>query len=376
MTNRHRIGKVHTAMALAAGAFLILAGCVTDGANEPDHGAGQIRHTLALPSLPQPVSNNAVARVATEEGHYLVSFAGLLKEKRWSDTTAATYVLEPGARAWSRAPDVPGDEGRLASIAVAAAGHAYVFGGYTVAEDHSEVSLPLVHRFDPVSQEYVRLADMPVPVDDAMALVYQDRYIYLVSGWHDTANVNLVQRYDIEQDTWVQATAYPGAPVFGHAGGIVGRDLVVCGGVKIKTHREGPREFVIGEQCFAGTIRDDDARRIDWRVIEPMPDAARYRAAAAGSEALRGVVFVGGSDNPYNYNGIGYNGTPSAPENTIWLFDVEVGRWVGLGHQPLATMDHRALLETPDGFVTIGGMLQDQKVTDRVIATPLSRPVR
>lgn len=27
---------------------------------------------------------------------------------------------------------------------------------------------------------------MPVPVDDSVALVYRDRYVYLVSGWHET----------------------------------------------------------------------------------------------------------------------------------------------------------------------------------------------
>jgi hypothetical protein len=37
---------------------------------------------------------------------------------------------------------------------------------------------------------------MPVPVDDDISLPYQSRYIYLISGWHNDGNVNLVQLYD------------------------------------------------------------------------------------------------------------------------------------------------------------------------------------
>ncbi|MFK8030884.1 MAG: Kelch repeat-containing protein [Gammaproteobacteria bacterium] len=322
--------------------------------------------TSTLPALPEPVSNNAVAAVSTSKGLYLVSFNGLAADKQWDDTLARTYVLTPQAKSWRRAPDVPGEEGRLASIAVAVGEHAYVFGGYTVAEDHTEVSLPLAHRFDPLSNQFTRLADMPVPVDDAMALVYQQRYIYLISGWHDTANVNLVQLYDTVNDSWVQATAYPGTPVFGHSGGIVNNEMVVCGGVEIKTFASEPRQFVMNTACYAGTIREDNNRRIDWRTTEPMPGAARYRMAAVGSSALDGVVFAGGSDNPYNYDGVGYNTEPSEPLSSVWIYDLLTNSWNSLGVQAVPTIDHRGLLETPQGFITIGGMLSKQAVTDKV----------
>ena len=51
-----------------------------------------------------------------------------------------------------------------------------------------------------------------MPVEDAVLLVYLDRYIYLVSGWHDLGNVNLVQVLDTANGTWQQATPWPGAP--------------------------------------------------------------------------------------------------------------------------------------------------------------------
>lgn len=323
--------------------------------------------TAIMPALPVAISNNAVTAVNTAQGEYLVSFNGLAEGRQWNDTLAATLVLPPGANAWDRVSDVPGDQGRLASIAVTVGKYAYVFGGYTVAQDHTEVSLPVVHRFDPVTGAFDARADMPVPVDDAMALVYQERYIYLISGWHDSANVNLVQRYDSREDVWVQATAYPGAPVFGHAGGIVDNQLVVCGGVEIDTYASKPRAFVMNDRCYAGTIREDDARRIDWRTIPSMPDKARYRMASIGSSAHNGVLFVGGSDNPYNYDGIGYNSQPSEPSSMMWLFDLETDQWASLGRQPVPSMDHRGLLDTREGFVTVGGMLGGQRVTNRVV---------
>ena len=77
------------------------------------------------------------------------------------------------------------------------------------------------------------------PVDDTVALVYQNRYIYLVSGWHgsgiskSTGNVNLVQVFDSQQGRWFNATPFPGAPVFGHAGGIVDDQFLIVDGVKV-----------------------------------------------------------------------------------------------------------------------------------------------
>ncbi|MEM6638438.1 MAG: galactose oxidase [Pseudomonadota bacterium] len=321
---------------------------------------------MPLPPLPEALANNAVAAVETDKGTYLVSFSGLAAGKTWRDTRATTYVLAPEASQWERGEDVPGDTGRLASVAVAVGDAAYVFGGYTVAEDHSEVSLPYVHQFDPRTRRFSPRVPMPVPVDDAVAVAYQDRYIYLISGWHDTANVNLVQRYDTLEDRWVQATAYPGAPVFGHAGGIVNGTLVICGGVAIDTKQSGPREFVANTACYAGTLRADNARRIDWRAIAPMPGPARYRMAAAGSAELGGVVFMGGGDNPYNYDGIGYNGEPSNPVGEVYYYDLEQDRWRALGRQRVPSMDHRGLLGVNGGFVVVGGMDGEQQVTGSV----------
>jgi len=327
--------------------------------------------TDSIPPLPEPVTNNAVVAMTAEGREFLISFAGLGPGKGHDDTHAKTYVFDSADDKWREAAPVPGGVGRLAATAVAVGELAYVFGGYTVAEDGSEKSTRWVHAFDPLSGEFTERASMPVPVDDAIAVVYQDQFIYLISGWHDFGNVNLVQQYDVIANTWSQATPTPGRAVFGHAGGIVGDTIVYCDGVAIEPHENRRRDFVASPECFLGIIDGEESRRIDWREIEPHPGKPRYRMAAAGSTEEAGVIFVGGSENPYNYDGMGYDGTASLPAEDALLFQVETGSWQQIDIKGAASMDHRGLVFFEGDWVTIGGMLGGQEVTDDVVSYSL-----
>ncbi len=326
-----------------------------------------LNRTATMPPLPEPVTNNAVVSVTAQDREFLISFAGLGPGKEHDDTHARTFVLDGADDTWREAQPVPGGVGRLAATAVAVGERAYVFGGYTVAEDGSEASTRWVHAFDPISGEFQERQPMPVPVDDAIAVSYEDRYIYLVSGWHDFGNVNLVQRYDAKEDTWSQATPTPGRAVFGHAGGIVGNIIVYCDGVAIEPNIDRRRDFVANAECFAGMIDPAEGRRIDWREIEPHPGRPRYRMAAAGMVDESGVIFIGGSENPYNYDGIGYDGRESSPAEDALLFIPETGSWQQLDVSGPATMDHRGLVFFEGGWMTVGGMTEDQQVTDDVV---------
>jgi N-acetylneuraminic acid mutarotase len=323
---------------------------------------------VALRPLPAPVTNNAVTAVTANGRSYLVSFNGLAKGRSYSDTLSVTYVLDVGRNEWTEATPVPGGVGRLASAAVSVGNLAYVFGGYSVAEDGTEVSTPWAHSFAPGTKKFIELSAMPVPVDDAVAVTYADRYLYLISGWHDLGNVNLVQRYDTQTDSWDQATPIPGKALFGHAGGIVGNQVVFCDGVAIRSYSDRPRDYVASSECFLGIIDADDSRRIDWRSIDAHPGLPRYRMAAAGVPEQNAVLFIGGSDNPYNYSGIGYNGEPSEPSSGGLRFDLDSLKWHELKQSNPASMDHRALAVLDGAWLTIGGMLSGQTVTDKVVA--------
>lgn len=328
-------------------------------------GVGQVNaqviETQTLPGLPQPVSNNAVTLLATPDGVYLYSFLGLGSGKTWQDLSSAAAVLKPGAKSWTKLAPVPGKGGRLAASAVSVGGAAWLFGGYTVAADGSEKSIAGVYRVQPGQSGLQWMTDMLIPVEDAVLLTYQDRYIYLVSGWHDLGNINLVQVLDTATMTWAQATPWPGVPVFGHSGGISAEQMLICDGVKIQyPAAERPREFLASDACWLGRIDSQNYRRINWRPVPAHPGAARYRMAATGDNKNR-VVFAGGSVNPYNYNGIGYDGVPSEAEKSVFSYSFESGKWRTHGDLPEGTMDHRGLPNFDGWYYLIGGMQAGQK---------------
>lgn len=331
-------------------------------------------YARAIPDLPEPVSNNAVAKVTTDSATYLVSFMGLGAAKDHNSVHNKVWSLKLGDKAWQPKSPVPSSlplKGRLAGIAVSVGRFAYVFGGYTVAADHTEISSPDNFRYDPAVDRYTKTAPTPIPVDDTVALVYQQRYIYLVSGWHNDGNVNLVQVYDTQTDSWQQASPYLGKPVFGHAGAIINNNMLICDGVIVEPQLAKRRTFESEAACYLGVINPQTPSKIDWRVVDHPTSEGRYRMAAKASAQGQKMLFWGGSNNPYNYNGIGYNGIPSEPSSALWSFDLKSSQWQ-ITHMPFATMDHRALVQINQNFMVIGGMLDSQEVSNKVIAFELS----
>ena len=319
-----------------------------------------------LPPLDQSVSNNAVTLVSTGGDAYLYSFLGLGSGKTWQDTSSAATALNLSAKSWQELPPVPGTAGRLAASAVTAANFAWIFGGYIVGKDGSEKSTPGVFRVGPGESKLKWMTDMPVPVEDSVVLAHQDRYVYLVSGWHDLGNVNLVQVLDTTTLEWSQATPWPGAPVFGHAGGISDGKVLICDGVRIQYPASGAaREFLPSDECWLGRIDEKNHRRIHWQPIPVHPGQSRYRMASSGDEKHR-IVFAGGSTNPYNFNGVGYNGVPARPESSVFSYNLETEAWQLHGDLPFGTMDHRGLPLFEGWFYVIGGMRDHQKVVSEV----------
>ncbi|UTW54567.1 kelch repeat-containing protein [Kordiimonas sp. SCSIO 12610] len=317
-----------------------------------------------LPPLPEPHANNAVASLTINDKLYVVSFAGLREGKTWRDTSKSAYMFIEGNRTWKKMPDIPVQEGRLAASAEAVADKIYLFGGYTVAEDGSEFSTPEVFSFDPVGQTYTRLSDMPTPVDDMVTFVYQNRYIYLVSGWHDTGNVSQVQVYDTKTDSWFRATDYPGTPVFGHAGGIVRNQFIIADGVAVVGKDDnGRRVFDTVNEGWLGTIDQNDPAIITYRKLPQLPGRGHYRMAGAGDTARNQVIFMGGTPTAYNYNGIGYNGKPAEASEHMYAWSFERNNWLLLNDRPIPSMDHRGMVQVDGNWWTIGGLDRNRAVT-------------
>lgn len=320
-----------------------------------------------LPPLPVAHSNNAVAKVELDGKLRFYSFMGLRAGKTHANISKQAFEYDVVARRWRELPEVPVAHGRLASAAVGIGELVYLFGGYTVAADGTEVSTPEVFAFDPKANAYSPRQPMPVPVDDTVAVPFNNRYVYLISGWHDKDNVRLVQVYDTVEDRWFRATDWPGLPVFGHAGGILGNQLVIADGVTVLGGETGSSRFKLIGDAWTGEINLTDPSKIAWKRLPSHPGKPLYRMAATGAQHTGSIVFGGGSEIAYNYDGQGYDGTPATPSKRVFSFDFHRNRWVDLGSRPTPSMDHRGLLEAGGVFYTLGGMGHQREVIGDII---------
>jgi len=343
-------------MALLAG---LMAAACQPGAERPPRDRPDAVWR-AGPALPSPVTNNAVAAVDTDDGVAVFSFLGMDSTKVWSGVTSQAFRWDTGNDSWQEIDPVPGP-GRLASTAQVVDGRIYVIGGYTVGEDGSERSVPDVNVYDPETGQWDRAADIPVPTDDAVAGVWRGSHIVLVSGWHDDGNVADVQVFDAGLDKWTAATSIPGAPVFGHAGAVVGDRVVYVDGVEVV---EARTRFAIAASSWIGGIDPGDPSDIEWEAGARHPGAPLYRAGGGNVGNL--AIFVGGTDNPYNYNGIGYDGTPAVPLRQVLAFDPRLHGWRRLPAPPSPSMDHRNVGVAGGRVFLVGGMHAGQIVTGGV----------
>jgi len=323
-----------------------------------------------LPDLPEPVSNNGVATTTVRGKTYIASFMGIAPGKQYSDIHNKVWMHTVGEFAWHELPDVPSQQrltGRIAASTVALNNNFFIFGGFTVNADSSEQTAADSYRLDPVTKRYTKLNDMPVPVDDAVALTYQNRYIYLVSGWSDHGNVNLVQLFDNYTQRWSQATPFPGKPVFGLAGAMAGNKMLLCDGVALEYYADKKREYVSEPACYLGAV-GSNANKIDWRKVAHPTGTARYRMAGINTKVngKEMLVFIGGSTTPYNYNGIGYNGKPATPDGKVWVFEPVEQRWLKAA-DTTPVMDLRGLVEIDGELYSIGGMTSNQQVSSQLI---------
>jgi hypothetical protein len=333
-----------------------------------------------LSPLPAAVSNNAVAISHDEGGAKIFSFMGIGPKKTWDAITNSAYEINPETGKWEEKRPVPGTAGRLAASAVALHDQVFIFGGYIVDAQGGETTVSDLNVFVPIENRYYRGKDIPVPVDDAVVGLARDRFIFLIGGWSTAKGdaVRDVQIYDTDKDVWMQGAPIPGTPVFGHAGAIIGDTIIYVDGAYKNPNGANPK-YVASSECWMGKIpKKGDITKIEWTKLPAHPGNARYRiASGAGPTEKKGgrIYFSGGTDNPYNYNGIGYNGQPSEPSPMTFAFNVHTSAWETVNENtPEPTMDHRGLLVTHRGLVLVGGMEKSQQVTPKVtVVKPNSR---
>jgi hypothetical protein len=315
-----------------------------------------------IPAMPAAVSSNAVASL--KGGLELYSLMGVGPRKTWDDITNQVYILHLASGKWSDGRPVPGVAGRLGASAVGARGQVFLFGGYVVDGQGTEITVADVNSYG--DGRWYRAADIPVPVDSAVIGINHDRYIYLVGGRSKNGPVNNVQVYDAEKDAWSQATPFPGIPVFGHAGGLADDAIVFVDGAKKNVAAGSP--YLASDECWMGKIDHKDPNKIEWSKLPAHPGPARFGIVAGPGERDHKILFSGGTASPHNFKGLDSEGKPAEVSTVTFAFELHGNRWETITEDTYdVRTDSRGILSTPVGPIILGGMVKNQAVTARAV---------
>lgn len=323
---------------------------------------------ITLPALPEAVSNQLVLQSTVRGKWVLASFAGQSAQTGVGHNKV--WQLTEGSPMWQAVPALPNQarqSGRLAASGVAMSNHLFIFAGADIAAAGSDKILTDSYRFSPLTQTYTKLPDMPVAVADSLALAYQERYIYLVSGRQQYGPVNLVQLFDNFSQKWLQATPYPGAAVAGHAGAIVGNQLLVCDGISMDYQQQTTGQTQAMAACYLGDIDSKQASLIRWKKIPHHGGAARYRQAAItlthNGEAM--IAFVGGTE-PTATSSLTTAQVDAKASDKLYLYALQQQRWL-TASSTVAVADLRSLVSINGEIYSVGGIDNTNNVNSALI---------
>jgi len=320
-----------------------------------------------IPSMPAAVSGNAVASIS--DGLEIISLMGVGPRKTWDDITNQVYVMSLAHPKWRDGRTVPGVGGRLNAAAVGAKSLVILMGGFVVDNQGTELTLPDVNVYEPAPRRWSRGKDIPVAVDSAVAGVTHNRFVYLIGGRSPNGPVNNVQVYDLEKDSWSQATPFPGTPVFGLSGGVTDEAIVIVDGAKAGP--AGGPKYVASDECWLGKIEKKDPNKIEWSKLPPHPGTAHFAIAGGGTNRQHRILFSGGTATPHDYKGVAYDGKPTEGSAVSFDYDLHHHQWETISedtYDPRA--DSRGIVFTPIGPLVLGGMVRNLAVTARVTQLP------
>ncbi len=317
-----------------------------------------------LPPMPEPVSNNAVVAGTVGDVPYVYSFAGIDTTKNHDGIHLKSFRYNTQTAIWDTIGPLPDPNGgKIAAGASQVGLFIYIIGGYHVASNGSEISSDKVHIYLPLTDSY--LADgapIPIPIDDHVQAVWRDSLIFVVSGWSNTTNVPDVQIYDPHYNTWQVGTSTPNTAdykVFGGSGEIIGDTIYYAGGARPTFN------FPLGTPFRKGYINPNDPTDITWEAANN-PLALGYRMGVSTYEGE--VLWFGGSDISYNYDGLAYtNNSGVPPLDRILSYQPTSGALLEeVGVLP-PVMDLRGIAKTaPNHFIIAGGMTTNQQVSNKV----------
>lgn len=190
------------------------------------------------------------------------------------------YIYDPTADAWQEGSAIPQDRQRGAAGVVLHEGLIYVLGGLNGGHGGGAESFTYVDVFDPASETWEMLPDMPRARDHFSPIVI-DNKIYAIGGrdtgdviWEDT--ILEIDVYDIENQTWETLTEENNIPTprAGAAYARFGDEILVLGG------EDAERAYEIVEAFNVFTN--------EWRTLPPMFERRHGTQAAM----CNGVLYI------------------------------------------------------------------------------------
>jgi hypothetical protein len=319
-----------------------------------------------LSPMPERVSNNAVSAATVDGIPYAFSFSGIDSTKECGHTHLRSFRYNTEADIWETIAPLPEPlDGKIAAAASTIKNKIYITGGYHIPSGCGETSSAKIHIYDPETNEYLpNGVDMPTPIDDQVQGVWRDSLLYMITGWSNTTNVTDVQIYNPSTDVWTTGTPVPNAndwKVFGGSGEIVGDTIYYIGGAS---------PFCSVNLCFPpttflrrGIINPDNPAEITWEGSENAA-AQGYRMAA--STYQNSVIWLGGSDLTFNFDGIDYNGTGGvAPNERLTLINKDAGFLYQIEEALPPIMDLRGVAKISENeYIIAGGMNENQEVVN------------
>ncbi len=320
-------------------------------------------NTRLLSPIPEPVSNNAVCGVTMGGQPFVYSFGGMDTTKSYLGIHNRSYKLNVNTNTWTTLPDLPSPATKIAAGASCINNIIYIIGGYQVLANGNEISHPSVHRFDVAGDTFlIDGAPLPKATDDHVQTIYKDSLIYIITGWSQNTNIPNVQIYSPQLDTWLIGTPVPNNNLyksFGASGSILEDTLYYFGGARYASN------FPIQRELRKGFINPNNPTDITWTIDTIHRDIVGYRMASTTFNSE--LLWIGGSNHTYNYDGIGYQGSiPVEPNHRILSYSPLMDKWDTTHHLEI-NMDYRGIANSGSQLILVGGMDEGQRVSPKTL---------
>ena len=191
----------------------------------PAAAVGPAGSWMSVPGLPEVTAFGVAAYNAGK----VYSVTGLTNAPYAYIATANGYVFDVATQQWSPMASAP--QALYYSAGGFVGGKLYVAGGIATVDVDNRTNSQAVYAYDPVSDSWSRVTDLPHPVSEAGAATLGGK-LYIIGGctnensYLSCTSSNSVYRYDPATNRWASVANYPSRVLGESCGGVNG--VIVC----------------------------------------------------------------------------------------------------------------------------------------------------